>query len=113
MPGNEIVSSLVTGGIGATVGSILTAVIQSLSGRAKSRAEAAEIITGASDRIIIRLEKENKSMRKAIVLLTEINDEIVYELKSLGVDQRLTKKLQATNRAAKLSLSGSLEGDAA
>ncbi len=105
MPANEIITAMITGGVGATIGSIATATIQSLSGRAKSRAEAADLITGASNRIINRLEIENKSMREAIVLLTEINDEIVWELKELGADEALTEKLRKINRSAKLSLS--------
>lgn len=103
--GSDLVSILVTGGMGATIGSIVTAVIQVVSKRGESRATAADLVTGAAERTIIRLERENRHMREAIVLLTEVNDETLLELRRMGADEALLKKLSRTNRAAKMALS--------
>lgn len=107
--GSSIVNGLITGGLGATIGSVFTAVIQIMSKKGESRATAADIVTGASERIIVRLENENRSMRHAIVLLTEVNDEIVSELRELGAQDGVISKLKQANRAAKMALSPGAE----
>ena len=44
-------------------------------------------------------------MRKAIVLLTEINDEIIFEMKLLGAEEKTIQKVKRANSAARLALS--------
>lgn len=97
-----MVPALVTGGVGATIGGIITAVIQVLSHRGESRATAADLVTKAAGTMVERLDRENRSMRKAILLLTEVLDEMIDDL---DMPDTQKEKLRKANAAAKLSAS--------
>lgn len=99
-----LITSIITGGFGATLGSIVTSIIQVISKRGESLANAADVITGAAGKLADRLEAENVAMRKALVMLTEIDDEILSVLRDLKVDPVIIDKLQERTRTAKLSL---------
>lgn len=71
-----LLSLLITGGLGATLGSVFTAVLQAISKRGEVRAQAADLITGAATEMIDRIRAENKSIREAFTIL----DDVVHEL---------------------------------
>lgn len=80
----NLVSIAVTSGLGVAIGSLGTAVIQSLSKRGESRAIAADRVTTAAgnladrlDKINVNLEKENVQMRAAINALLDVMDEML------------------------------------
>ncbi len=60
------ISALITGGLGAAVGGIITAVVQVVSKRGESRAAAAELVTRAAGSMIDRLQAENDDLRSVI-----------------------------------------------
>lgn len=80
----EVVSALITGGLGATIGSIGTAVVQSMSSRGESKAIAADRVTNAAgnladrlDKFNTRLERENAALRHALLSLCEAIEDIM------------------------------------
>jgi hypothetical protein len=104
---SEWVPALITGGLGAAVGSIGTALIQTLSGRGVSRAEAADRVTNAAgnladrlDRMNTTLERENIAMRKAVVALTDVMDEVI----PLIPDAAIRTKAHDAIKIARLAL---------
>lgn len=77
---SNLLSTLITGGLGATVGGVLTAVIQMFGRRSESRAAAADLITKAAGSMVDRLDRENKALREAVLLLTEVLDEVLPQI---------------------------------
>lgn len=96
-PQSTLITTLVTGGVGATVGSVVTALIQVFSRRGESKAAAADLVTKAASTIIERLDRENKSLREAVLLLTDVLDEV---LPQLHAPEDALRKLKAAKRAA-------------
>lgn len=82
MADNAWLSSLVTGGIGAALGGIVTALIQVVSTHGESRASAAAIVTKAAGGMVDRLDRDNKQLREAVLLLTDVLDEIMPQLQA-------------------------------
>ena len=82
MSDSWIVSGLLTGGVGATIGSIVTAAIQVVGKRSESRAAAADLVTRAAGTMIDRLDRENHELREAILLLTDVLDEVLPTIKA-------------------------------
>ena len=72
----SILSTLAAGGLGATIGGIATAIIQVMSHRNESKATAADLITKAAGTLVERFDAENKALRKAVLLLIEVLDEV-------------------------------------
>lgn len=97
--GNFIVA-LVTGGLGAALGSIGTAIIQTVSKKGEARAVAAERVTSAAgnladrlDRLNTKLEKENVQMRKALVSLCEAVEDILDVVEEESIKDRVQKAI--------------------
>ena len=95
--GNLIVA-LITGGLGAAVGSIGTAIVQSFSAKGSARAEAADRVTNAAGNLADRLDKlntkpeeENSQMRKAMVALTEAIEDMLAEVHDPALKRRVQK----------------------
>ncbi len=105
----NLIASIITGGFGATLGTIVTSIIQVISKRGESLASAADVITGAAEKTVSRLQRENEEMRKALVYLTEIDDEIILALNELHAPQTTIRKLKERNRAAKLALGAGIK----
>lgn len=57
---------MITTGLAAAIGGVLTAAMQLISGRNQSRAQAAEVITRAAGGVVDRLEHENIELRARI-----------------------------------------------
>jgi len=98
---SNLVGWLVAGGGGTILGSIIMSVISIMGTKGKDRASAADVSVSAATKIMDRLEAENIAMREAIVIVTEILDEIVS---NVDMPQKTAIKLRAANRAAKLSI---------
>lgn len=96
-----IISVLVSGGLGAAVGGVLTSIIQSISRRDESRATAADLVTKAAGSLVARLDKENRALREAVLLLTDVLDDV---LPSLQATPEAIQKLKAAKRAAELAV---------
>ena len=100
---SNVLTAVLTGGLGATLGGVITAVIQTFSKRGESRAAAADLISKAAGSIVERLDAENKALREAIILLIEVLDEVSPEL----LDTRhnhIAEKLTAARRAAERAI---------
>jgi saccharopine dehydrogenase-like NADP-dependent oxidoreductase len=100
------IAALVTGGVGAAVGGVGTAIVQSMSHKGESRAAAADLVTNAAGNLADRLDKmntrlvqENAQMRKALVALTEAVEEL---LPAVGDDQT-RRRVQKAITAARLA----------
>ena len=98
---NNIIGWLVAGGGGTILGSIIMSVISIMGTKGKDRASAADVSVSAATKMMDRLEAENVAMREAIVIVTEILDEIVSNVE---MPPKTAVKLREANRAAKLSI---------
>ena len=102
-----MMAALITGGLGATIGTVLTAVIQLVSKRGESRAVAADRVTNAAGNLADRLykintdlEQENLHMREAMIALAEG----VEELLPLAEDDEAAQmKIRAAIREARIA----------
>ena len=99
----EVAVAVASGGLGASVGTIVAASISSRTQRGESRASAADLVTGASERIMDRLERENRSMRKAIILLTDVLDEVMAD-KEFHASAAAVAKLKMAKQALTLAV---------
>ena len=104
--GNDVVTTLITGGIGATMGTIITAIIQSISKRSESRAIAADRVTNAAGNLADRLDKingdlesENRHMREALIALAEG----IEEMLPLAQDEETRMKIRETIKIARVA----------
>lgn len=80
----NLASALITGGVGAAIGSIGTALVQLISKRGESRAIAADRVSNAAgnladrlDRMNAALEKQNAQLRTAVIAVSEVMDELI------------------------------------
>lgn len=103
--GNFVVA-LITGGLGAALGSIGTALIQSVSKKGEARAVAADRVTNAAgnladrlDKLNTKLEQENMQMRKAMVALTEAVEDMMEGI----VDPIQRKRVQKAINTARIA----------
>jgi seryl-tRNA synthetase len=98
--------ALVTGGVGAAVGGVGTALIQSVSHKGESRAAAADLLTNAAgnladrlDRMNHHLSEENAQMRAALVALTEAVEELLPAVDDEQTRRRVQKAISSARRA--------------
>jgi predicted nuclease with TOPRIM domain len=103
---NQLINSLIAGGIGAALGSIAVALINVFAKKGESRATAADLVTNAAGGLIDRLEKdnarlheENKKQRSAIITLTDVVDELIPAC-NLSPDDKA--RLRKANHDAKM-----------
>lgn len=92
----NVVVALITGGLGAALGSVGTAIVQSLSRKGESRAIAAEQVSNAAgnladrlDKLNIKLEHENVQMRKALVSLCEAVEDMLGAVDDVAVKEKV------------------------
>lgn len=110
MAANDVVNSLVSGGVGAAIASVISAAINSWSRKGESRAHAADLVTSAAGSLIERLEEENKRLnetnkmfRECVLDLTDIIDELIpLATHGRGEEMDLLIKVREVNRKAKL-----------
>ena len=105
---SEAIPALAYAGIGAGLGTIGASIVNSRSGRGEARAHAADMISeaasGLADRQAAtskRLSLENEKMRKAIMMLSDVLDEL---LPQLSLDKVELTKLKKATIAAKLAV---------
>ena len=103
MAATDIAVAVVSGGAGASIGTIVAAAIASRTQRGESRARAADLVSGASERIMVRLERENMQMRKAILLLTDVLDEVLND-SEFHASAQAVAKLKKAKQAAQLAV---------
>jgi len=103
---SNVITALITGGLGAAMGSIGTAAIQSISSKGESRAIAADRVTHAAgnladrlDRMNVRLEEENVAMRKAMVALTEAIEDLLPIVDDEPTRQRVQHAINTARMA--------------
>jgi hypothetical protein len=99
----NFVATLITGGLGAAIGSVGTALIQTVSKKGEARATAADLVSSAAgnladrlDKLNTKLEVENIQMRKALISLCEAVEDM---LDSVGEPEIKTKVQSAINEA--------------
>ena len=105
---SEAIVALSYAGVGAAVGSIGVAAINSRAGRGEARAHAADLIAEAAGDLvdrqaaaINRLELRLDRMAQALVMLTSVDDELLDRV-SMPTGDRA--KLQKAVREAKLAI---------
>lgn len=103
----EWIPAIITGGLGAAVGSIGTALVQTWSGRGLNRADAADKVTNAAGRLADRLDKmntslnrENQAMRRAVDALIDVMQDIV----PLLPDPTIRSRAEDAIKTARLAL---------
>jgi hypothetical protein len=101
-------SLLVSGGLGVTIGTVATAVIQAMTVRGETKARAADMVADAAgnvtDRVTKlndRLDAENHQMRTAIILLTDVVDQIIPLVQATP---ETVAQLKKANNAAKMAV---------
>ena len=107
-PWEAIIPALISGGFGAGLATVVTAVVQTLGKKAESRATAAGIITDAAGNLaarqsetIARLEARVERQAKALVALTAVIDELLTDM---AIDVPARKRLHKAIMDAKLSI---------
>ena len=109
----DMVSAIISGGLGAALGSIGTAAIQSISSRGEARAVAADRVTNAAGNLADRLDKmnsaledrlarseaQNTQMRQAMVALTEA----VQDLLPIVPDDVTRRRVQKAINVARVA----------
>jgi hypothetical protein len=99
--GDNWIAALASGSLGAALGGVITGIIQALSHKAESRATAADLVTKAAGSMVERYDKENKQLRQAVLLLTDVLDEV---LPLIEAPPEAMSKLRAAKRAAELAV---------
>lgn len=108
----DILPAIITGGLGAALGSMGTAAIQSMSSRGESRAIAADRVTNAAGNLADRLDRmnsnlearleksedQNRQMRQALMALTEAVEDLIPI-----VPDTVGTKVQAALNKARIS----------
>ena len=104
----DVIIALSYAGVGAAVGSIGAAVVNSRSGKSEARAHAADLITDAAGAladkqatVIERLEKRTDKQAKAIIALTTVVDELLASVQIAAAER---VKLQKVVDAARLAI---------
>ena len=103
-----VVSALVSGGFGAGLASLITAVIQTQGKKSESRATAADLIAQAAGslaarqgELIAKLEARVERQAAAIVALTAAIDELLPQVPLVDEER---EKLHQAILAAKLAV---------
>lgn len=103
-----VVTGMITGGAGVSMGAIGTAIVQAASGKRHSRALAADLVADAAGGLADRLSKlnekldgENRQMRTAILLLT---DQVDVVLPHITASPSVIGSLKKANNSAKLAV---------
>lgn len=99
MSATSYIGAAITGGIGAAVGAVTAATVQVLGKRGESRAHAADLVTSAAGRMVERLDEDNTHLREAVLLLTDVLDEVIPLLR-VSAPPELVEKLRKAKRAA-------------
>ena len=102
----DIANVLTASGIGAVFGGIANSVIQIWGKKGSDRADIAEKLTSSADKWITRIEAENarltgenKNLRRALISVTDILDELIDN--SQCADESVKTKLKRVNKTAK------------
>ena len=103
---NNPVTWILAGGGGIIIGSVLMSLIQSISGKRVSRADAADRVTNAAgnlaeylDRMVTALEKENVALRRSVIALSEVLDELIPLIPEENQRVRASKAVKAARLA--------------
>lgn len=94
---NNLVTALTSGGLGAALGGVVTAILQITSKRGESHAVAADLVTKAAGALADRLSTENHQLREAVLLLTDVLDEVlpVIDAEPAVIDKLRRAKIAA------------------
>lgn len=104
----SVIEALLVGGGGVSIGAIATAIVQSMTGKSESRAHAADMVADAAGNLADRLSKlnekldgENRQMRTAILLLTDVVDQVSP---LINAPPQTIAQLKKVNNAAKMAV---------
>ena len=106
-PWETVIPALVSGGFGAGLATIATALIQTLGKKSESRASAVDLITDAAGTLasrqgetIARLEARVERQAKAIVALTNTLDELLPQVPLSDPERDKLRKAMSVARLA-------------
>lgn len=98
------INSVVSGGVGASIASVIVAVVQTVSKKGESRANAADLIASAAGDLTERintlneqLERDNRHMRAALLSIIDCLDELIT---SHAVPADMADQLRSARREA-------------
>ena len=104
-----ILDFLSSAGVGALIAGVLVAIINGVFNRGGKRADAAKSLTDATNAFTERVDLMNKSLhqeiralREAVMLLTDVVDEL-YPVIEATLTPEQKKKLKEANSSAKLA----------
>ena len=100
---DNVLPALISSGFGAGVTGVIVAVIQTTGTRGESRAHAADLVTSAAGRLVKRLDEDNVHLREAVLLLTDVLDEVI-PLLSVSAPPDVVAKLKRAKRAAEMAV---------
>jgi hypothetical protein len=109
----SVIGAVLTGGVGAALGSVITAVVQIMGRKGESRATAADLVTHAAGNLADRLdkmntvleerlaisEKQNAQMRQSLTALIEA----VEDLLPIVSDDTTRRRVQGAINAARVA----------
>lgn len=102
----DVVTAIISGGVGASIGSIGVAIVQTRGRKGESRATAADLVANAAGGLADRLDKknkeleiENRELKKSVICLTDLLDTLIPKLE-LSEEEKAV--LIAKNNEAKL-----------
>jgi hypothetical protein len=98
---SKSLEAILIGSGGAGVIGVVVAAIQSLSRSGTARAEAANLVTRAAGEMGDRLHEDNIKLREAVLLLTDVLDEVLPQIQAPG---DAVEKLKKAKRAAQLAI---------
>ena len=105
---SSAVTALAYAGVGAGVGSIGASIISTRAGKGEARAHAANLISEAASNLaerqaetIDRLSLQNEKMRKSIIMLSDVLDEVIPTLPLSKIE---AAKLRKATNAAKMAV---------
>lgn len=95
MQADEVAKILAGLGIGTGAGAVLTAIINSLSARGKSRAEAADLLVGAAERVGKLNADLDQELRDTKAMVDQIEALVIQHMNNQMTIDELLEEIRA------------------